>query len=252
MVDKFGLLRGRNGWFGTKVAPRPKRGKENAKVGVLMLVRDILARLRSGEKLKEIAPDYGRSETWIQRRLRAIGYRWDNSAKVWEYAGEGEEPLDLDLSMVSGSSHHGNTTVLPYDERDHTGEVHNAYDSITLITSDSPLIHTEIRKESYSNHTEVTPSLYRSSTRVIPLSDEEISGLRELLRSWKNNQSVGPSLFDAVGGLPGGSKVRKTILVREEAYQAFDAFCESHRMFEKGDLFSLALLEFIERYGGRK
>lgn len=207
-----------------------------------MTVGGILSSLESGKKMKEIAAEMGVSTSWIQRRLNGFGYKWDNSEKKWVFTGEGEEPREKELE-----SHSGNTGVTRKYDRSNTTVTSECDDSNTVVTLESHSSNTGVIPESHLSNTPVIRSSHRSNTRVTPLTEAEILGLRELLSKWQNNQSVG-LLSEAVRGLPESKKFRRTILAREKAFEEFDAFCDSLSGFEKGDLFSLALSEFVAKY----
>lgn len=65
-----------------------------------VLVKDVLQRLDQGERMKEIAQSVDLNPSTIQRKLKKLGYVWDNSAKVWNWTGEGDPPLDVNLSEM--------------------------------------------------------------------------------------------------------------------------------------------------------
>lgn len=52
-----------------------------------MKVQDIINRLNSGEKAKDLVEEFKVSRDTIRRRLDSIGYRFDNSAKQYFYHG---------------------------------------------------------------------------------------------------------------------------------------------------------------------
>jgi hypothetical protein len=62
--------------------------------GGIMKVGEVLNLFKEGKNSKAIGEILGCSSSHVGRQLKRIGYGWDNSAKVWHWGGEGNEPLE--------------------------------------------------------------------------------------------------------------------------------------------------------------
>ncbi|MGK5512305.1 hypothetical protein [Brevibacillus formosus] len=209
-----------------------------------MTVREIMDRLANGEKLKDMAVIMGKSVSYVQRKLKGLGYEFDNSSKLWSYVGEGEQPLDVEIIS------HKSVTPVTHKYEKSVKPVTQEYEkSVTPVTQGecerSNTILTQVYEKSV---TPVTQHSHLSNTIVTPFSSAEISVLRNLIKEWQNRQKTA-KLSDASALIPDGSKSRRSVYAHDKAFEKFDKFCSGKgSAFDKADLFSMALLEFVEKY----
>jgi hypothetical protein len=181
-----------------------------------MIASELVKRLHSGETIKEISQMIGLNPSTIQRRLKKIGYSYNNSSKRWEWIGEGEEPLDVDiLEGVNASS-----------------------PKVTAVRKAKPEAKEECEVHVNSH----------------ALSVEEIEILRDIINDWKEHHfnfnllSKADNIYERVRGLKKEDKARKTIVIPKSVARDFDLFTEKHHKIDKSDLIHLALLDFMEKY----
>jgi uncharacterized protein (DUF433 family) len=67
--------------------------------GVPMKVKEVIARINNGESITDIAKEFHVSRDTMNRRLKALGYEWNNSEKKRVYVGQNPEP-DLEINEV--------------------------------------------------------------------------------------------------------------------------------------------------------
>lgn len=183
-----------------------------------MNVGTLLQRLENGETLKELAQDMGLNPSTIQRRLKKMGYKYDNSAKLWKWESDGEPPLNFDLTSAQ----------IP--KRTHT------------TTKE----HKEVAKVS---HKSAVDSAYQFTI-------EEIEILREMMESRmaekkrqraQSNDKEPISPHHRLKGLSKSDKVRKNIFLSTSVNDDFEEFCKRERL-QKSDVVELALIDFMEKY----
>lgn len=186
-----------------------------------MNVGTLLQRMENGETLKELAQDMGLNPSTIQRRLKKMGYKYDNSAKLWKWESDGEPPLNFDLTSAQ----------IP--KRTHT-------------TNEE---HKEVAKVSQKSAVDST----RDGLKI-----EEIKLLRMMMKDFKKGQEekkqpqsndkerfVSP--HHRLKDLSESDKVRKNIFLSTSVNDDFEEFCKRERL-QKSDVVELALIDFMEKY----
>lgn len=61
-----------------------------------MLIGELMKRLEE-KTMREVCDDLGVHTSTVQRKLKELGYEWDNSAKKWLWNKEEEQPLNVNL-----------------------------------------------------------------------------------------------------------------------------------------------------------
>lgn len=61
-----------------------------------MKVGELLIRLQE-QTMREVCDDLGVHTSTIQRKLKKLGYEWDNSAKLWFWDHEEDQPLETEV-----------------------------------------------------------------------------------------------------------------------------------------------------------
>lgn len=180
-------------------------------------IKSILEALAEGNKAEAIAKEIeGISQKPFLNALREAGYNYSNKApKGWHYVGEGAEPLDK--------------SIFDYVKR-----------SSSPKKNSSPVTHKEVIPS--SNEVTVNSPMFHSQ-----FTDDEVSMIKEMLKSWKEAIPVGESVHDRIKHLPQGDKTRKTIVIDESIGKRLDNFCGIEKV-NKSDVLNLALIDFLEKY----
>lgn len=180
-------------------------------------IKSILEALAEGNKAEAIAKEVeGISQKPFLNALREAGYSYSNkSPKGWHYVGEGAEPLDK--------------SIFDYVKR-----------SSSPKKSNSPIIH-KVFTPSNNEVTVNSPAFHPQFT------GDEVSMIKEMLKSWKEAVPVSESVHDRIKHLPQGDKTRKTIVIDESIGKRLDNFCGIEKV-NKSDVLNLALIDFLEKY----
>jgi hypothetical protein len=198
-------------------------------------VSEVLERIAAGEKTAVLCKSVGVGEKRFRAGLKAAGYEFDNSSKVWNYVKEGPEPLEKDiLDFVEGGVAASN------------------------VKSNSPKVHLDVKYNSHPIHTDMKDNAHEGEKHMkhnshmvhMPFTQAEIEVLKELAmeRIGGNIQTPTDPLYERVEALPNDKKVRKTIVISESVANALDKFCSKKKSINKSDVIALALMDFIERY----
>jgi hypothetical protein len=187
--------------------------------GGMMNVGEVLNLFKEGKNSKTVGEILGCSASHIGRQLKRIGYSWDNSAKVWHWAGEGEEPLE---TLVS-------TPSIPPRVESIQPKVENPF-------------HPGWNEGGMKM--ESNPSLFH-----LGLNEEEIDAVRLMIREWKGNQEplTSKKLRERIKGLEPEETTKKNIVLYKSVGKRLDDFCLREKV-NKQDVLNLALMDFIERY----
>lgn len=104
---------------------------------------------------------------------------------------------------------------------------------------------------------------YDNHTVVINKKDFDLSKITDLIDSyddikqvldWFKNREYDNSIIEVVSNnkieinIDTEETKRTTILVNNKIYNDFNEFCNKHREFDKKDLLSMALKEYIQKY----
>lgn len=186
-----------------------------------MNVKQLLEQLEI-RSMKEICQEIGIHPSTIQRRLKRIGYAWNNSAKRWEWHHDEEQPLDLNLL---------DEINVKYGHRGHETDMNRRGDKSEM--------------HAYS------PRTFHALTA---LTAEEIQIIREMVQEWKRTRQIEPgraaeggSLHERVKAITREEKKRKTIVINKSVAERLDRFAKAQKV-DKQDIIELALIDFMDRY----
>lgn len=191
----------------------------------MITVEVLFKRLSDGENIKKICDEFGIAASTIQRRLKRLGYEWDNSAKVWRWTKEEEQPLSVDLlGQLPGKSNGGNR-------------------SNPKITNDDGAFKKDDSSITYDDD-KIT-----IGNRKITFSDEELLLLKRIIAEFSSRSSEeGDTLFfrrlRSIGKI---ETIRKTVTMGEDVGHRLNEFAEKNRV-SMSDALTVALLDFFERY----
>jgi hypothetical protein len=178
-----------------------------------MKIKDVINRLNDGDVVSDVAKELNISKDTLNRRLKSLGYEWDNSAKKRIYKGDEPEPLEMDMTEVITSNKTGNPKVV-------TGNRGNA-----KFERNNP-----VQKQGNNQVITGNPEFTK----------EEIVFLKEWVKEWQSSDNVNqPTLPQP------GNKVRKTFHIDEDYITQIDDFAQKHRL-NKSDVVHMALHKFFQ------
>jgi hypothetical protein len=64
---------------------------------MVLTVQELFHKIKEGESISKVSIRLGIDRSTIGKRLKRIGYKYDNISKSYKYEGEGEEPLEYNL-----------------------------------------------------------------------------------------------------------------------------------------------------------
>jgi metal-responsive CopG/Arc/MetJ family transcriptional regulator len=194
-----------------------------------MRIGEVLDALATpGNTVARVAKEQaGIGEKRLRTALNTAGYEFRNKGqKGWFYIGEGQEPLDKNLSdYVTGS----NTTVR----------------STASTSNKRQVIYS--RSDLAKNHKGMQVD---HTLGEIQFTREELTALKEMIQEYikeKRNQTPRDRLHIRIMKLEKEERTTKTVVISESVAQKFDDFAEKMR-FNKSDILELALMDFISSY----
>ncbi|TCN16907.1 hypothetical protein [Mesobacillus foraminis] len=194
-----------------------------------MQIGEVLDALATpGNTVARVAKEQaGIGEKRLRMILNTAGYEFRNKGqKGWFYIGEGQEPLEKDLSDYSTVS---NKTV----------------QSTAPISNKRQVIYS--RSDLAKNHKDdqVNDTLGQSQ-----FTKEELTTLKEMIQEYiqeKRNQTSRDRLHIRIMKLKKEERIRKTVVMSESVAKKFDDFAEKMK-FNKSNILELALIDFISSY----
>lgn len=87
-------------------------------------IGEYFEKIKAGQTNKAIAESIGKPAKALNRALQRAGYKYDATAKEWQYAGEGAEPLD-EVFVFGASGQRVSETVKSQDTNEGTKEISN-------------------------------------------------------------------------------------------------------------------------------
>lgn len=174
-----------------------------------MKVRILLERLKKGENIKGIANELAVSPSTISRKLKKLGYTWDNSTKVWNWNKEEDQPLEHNLFQNTISDK----------------PAINSHASEKKVNNVSPIIHTQFT----SDEVAALKNMLKEWQGGHPITKET------------------ETLYKRIKSIVNEDKARKTIVINKSITDRLDAFSESEKV-NKSDVIELALIDFFEKY----
>ncbi|MDR0171415.1 ribbon-helix-helix domain-containing protein [Bacillus paranthracis] len=185
-----------------------------------MKVSEVLERLKNGENLKAIAEVLGIDSSTLRRKMKGLGYTFDNSTKEWSYSGtDSTEPLEQDvMGMVKTSNR--------------------------KVSNNSPKVIPSNKKKTESENK------VEHRNKIDAFAAEDIADLHEMLAEWRmqrDKQSKYKSLHEEIKALKRENRKRKTVILSEDVANRLDALSDRER-FDKSDLLEVALEHFLGEY----
>lgn len=194
-----------------------------------MRIGEVLDALATpGNTVAKVAKEQaGIGEKRLRTVLNTAGYEFRNKGqKGWFYIGEGQEPLEKDLSDYITVS---NTTA----------------QSTAPINNKRQVIYSRSDLAKNDKGDQVNDTLGQSQ-----FTKEELTTLKEMIQEYiqeKRNQTSRDRLHIRIMKLKKEERTRKTVVMSESVAKKFDDFAEK-RKFNKSDILELALVDFISSY----
>lgn len=188
--------------------------------GIKLKVIDVIDAVRNKEKMEDIAERLGTSKSTLGKKIKSLGYKFNNSLKHYEYEGEESEKNKIDNMLIS--------EVIK----------RKGVKKSEVIQNNSGK-----KEEAKKNNDFEEKSIIEE--RV--LTSEEIESLKELAKIYKNSHV---NLFIDLAYLPyEGDKVKKSISVDSDLYLDFERFAERYEKkgISKNQLFELAMYDFMKK-----
>ncbi|MFS0639231.1 hypothetical protein AB1K84_25490 [Mesobacillus foraminis] len=192
-----------------------------------MRIGEVLDALATpGNTVARVAKEQaGIGEKRLRTVLNTAGYEFRNKGqKGWFYIGEGQEPLENDLSDYITVS---NTTV-----------------QSTAPTSNKRIYS---RSDLAKNH---KGNQVNDPFGELQFTKEELTTLKEMIQEYiheKRNQTSRDRLHIRIMKLQKEERTRKTFVMSESVANKLDDFAEKMK-FNKSDILELALMDFIRSY----
>jgi hypothetical protein len=194
-----------------------------------MRIGEVLDALATpGNTVAKVAKEQaGIGEKRLRTVLNTAGYEFRNKGqKGWFYIGEGQEPLEKDLSDYITVS---NTTA----------------QSTAPINNKRQVIYSRSDLAKNDKGDQVNDTLGQSQ-----FTKEELTTLKEMIQEYiqeKRNQTSRDRLHIRIMKLKKEERTRKTVVMSESVAKKFDDFAEKMK-FNKSDILELALMDFISSY----
>ncbi|MFA2606526.1 hypothetical protein ABR763_27720 [Bacillus cereus] len=185
-----------------------------------MKVIDVIDAVRNKEKMEDIAERLGTSKSTLGKKIKSLGYRFNNSLKYYEYEGEESEKNKIDNMLIS--------EVIKRKGVKKSEVIQNNSGKKEEVKKNNDLEEKSIIEEQV-------------------LTSEEIESLKELAKVYK---SAHVNLFIDLAYLPyEGDKVKKSISVDSDLYLDFERFAErfEKKGISKNQLLELAMYDFMKK-----
>ncbi|MFA8998005.1 integrase [Clostridioides difficile] len=179
--------------------------------------------LSNGDSLTKISVELKTSESSIRKFLTSRGYKRINDKFV--YTGE--------KSMTNKKD------KLKYFEKNNL-----------IIDSDN--VHNLVSSKQFQDNMMGLIKDYGKIQKVLQWFSQDYEKIQSML-NWFSEKNIDEIIeveekCTIKIDLPSKKTVRKTFRLNEEARDAFDTFCEQNHEYQKTDLLSMALFEYIEKY----
>ncbi|HBG5344117.1 TPA: integrase [Clostridioides difficile] len=177
--------------------------------------------LSNGDSLTKISVELKTSESSIRKFLTSRGYKRINDKFI--HTGE--------KSMTNKK-----------DKLKH-------FEKNNLII-DSDNVHNLVSSKQFQDNMMGLIKDYGKIQKILQWFSQDYEKIQNML-NWffeKNIDEIIEEKCTIKIDLPSKKTVRKTFRLNEEARDAFDTFCEQNHEYQKTDLLSMALFEYIEKY----
>ncbi|ABS24220.1 hypothetical protein Bcer98_4039 (plasmid) [Bacillus cytotoxicus NVH 391-98] len=185
-----------------------------------MKIIEIVNEINAGERVPVIAKRLGVSKDTLSRRLKSVGYKFDNSLKKYVYFGNNSEKNHIDNVLFS---------------------------SLVMKRTEGSKNKFRNLEEKESVEVGISSEIFQN-VNLFNFSNSEIKTLKEVIKVFQDEKS---KLFlELVPLLDTGKVVKKTILVGDELYVKFEKFAErfTNKHISKHQLIELALYNFMKQY----
>ncbi|HDX9506364.1 hypothetical protein J0818_30515 [Bacillus cereus] len=185
-----------------------------------MKVIDVIDAVRNKEKMEDIAERLGTSKSTLGKKIKSLGYKFNNSLKYYEYKGEESEKNKIDNMLIS-----------------------EVIKRKGIKKSEESQINGLKKEEVKKNNDFVEKSIIEEKG----LTSDEIESLKELAKIYKSSRV---NLFIDLAYLPyEGDKVKKSISVDSDLYLDFERFAEKYEKkgISKNQLLELAMYDFMKK-----
>lgn len=193
-------------------------------------VIDVVDAVNNGEKVVEIAKKLGISKDTFSRRLSEVGYKFNNSLKIYEYLGEASEKEKVNVRKSS-----------------------------EIFQKKVRKISVKVQKEVGQKEEKVQKSFGQREEKNVEkeikvnnlsFSEDEIKALKKLIKIQQSDESK--ILFDLMELPFSGKTIKKTVLVSGDLFGEFEKFAEkitvNNKLITKNMLIELALFDFMTKY----
>lgn len=192
-----------------------------------MEIREVIDKLNNGTKAAVLAKELGLADKRFREELKKLGFEYSNSTKAWD--GDEESEKYLDKSIFAYVPPKGNRGVKPKSSINNPKVVKK-----TQITSQNSNVN--------SPNSNINSELN--------FTQEQILALKEIANQFINEQAeetYRERLHKRIIKLPNEDMTRKTVVINKAVGDRLDAFA-SKMKFNKSDILSLALNDFLDRY----
>lgn len=204
-------------------------------------VIDVVDAVNNGEKVVEIAKKLGISKDTFSRRLSEVGYKFNNSLKIYEYVGEASEE---DKVNVRKSSEIFQKKVRKSSVKVQKKVGQNEEEFQKNIGQEEEKIQKKVGRKEEKN---VEKGI---EVNNLSFSEDEIKALKKLVKIQQSDEAK--ILFDLMELPFSGKTIKKTVLVRDDLLDDFEKFAEkitvNNKMITKNMLIELALYDFMTKY----
>ncbi|SJO66441.1 integrase [Clostridioides difficile] len=178
---------------------------------ITYIVEYINSKLNDSKSLTKVAIELGVSESSIRKYLTKRGYKRINDEYV--FIGDNSMTKVVNNRQQSNNDNRFNMTI-----------------------------------EDDNNHNIVIDNQFKNN--IISLA-KDYDKIQDVLNWFENKEdtNVIEIVQDGIKiDLPSKDAIRTTVRLNKDAWNLFDEFCEKFREFNKSDLMSMALLEYIKKY----
>lgn len=192
-----------------------------------MKLSELAKRLKDGESLKSFESVFNLNVTTLQRKLKKVGFAFDNSTKVWSYGKGPELPEDLAEQDASNifKSNNSNTNITKVKTQSNTD------------------VKASNKKKSDSNTD--------SNINDVSITLEEYKVIQEMLTWYKGiTGEEGLSLHERTKLLGDDTKTRKTFAISPETDKQITELANKERL-QKSEILSLAVKDLYNKYHGK-
>ncbi|MEI4719176.1 hypothetical protein WAG26_28440 [Bacillus cereus] len=193
-------------------------------------VIDVVDAVNNGEKVVNIAKKLGISKDTFSRRLSEVGYKFNNSLKVYEYLGEDSEEDKVNVRKCS--------------------EIFQKKVRKSSVKVQKEIGQKEEKVQKSVGQKEETFVEKEIKVNNLSFSEDEIKILKKLIKIQQSDESK--ILFDLMELPFSGKSIKKTVLVRDDLFDEFEKFAEkitvNNKLITKNMLIELALYDFMTKY----